>query len=652
MASTAVTVVPPPSPAAARGRSMPWALAGAALLALLIALDLARPYAGPSLRPAQWAAAGSAVLLLAAWLRARGGTLGAHWTTPALAALLVPTYVDHTRRLEIGDPTHYYSYLRSLLFDGDLDLANDFVVLGWAGQERGAVQPVGPALLWSPLVIAVHLGRQAARLFGLAPPDGSEPVYAAAVALSTFAYGCAGLFVLLSALRRFASPAAAFWTTVLLWVGSPLRFYLSVVPAAAHGIEFFAAALVLWTWLRLRDAAPGTTARRAAEAGAAAGLVFLTRSQDGLLLLLPATELALRLGRRADRLPALRGLTALAAGFAAVALPQVLVWQAMFGRPFLVPHERLHGSAFLDLAHPRLSEALVDARGGLFSTHPVLLFALLGLVLLARRHPRYVLGVAPVLLGAWYVNASVFDWYHVRRYTGVVPLLAPGLALLVAPLARTTVLVALAALLVWRYDLAVDGLRPQPGHPVPVRAALLRVGDDLAARAYRLLAPVAPGAAVRILGAYTGEMLLADGMTRVDLGGDPALLRVPEAARHLSAPTFEDGEAARWVTDRTARLALPLDAPGGVVLRLRARPLETPEPQAMEASWNGRPLGRMAMAPGWSEYRFDVPPEAMRGGTNVLELWFERAPIYHRVRGRGPRQVRPAALSALVLNRR
>src|SRR5260221_13102101 len=105
----------------------------------------------------------------------------------------------------------------------------------------------------------------------------------------------------------------------------------------------------------------------------------------------------------------------------------------MFGRPFLVPHERLHGAAFMSLSHPRLLDALVDARGGLFVTHPLMLAAVAGLVLLLRRDPRYVLGAAPVLLAMWYVNASVFDWYHVGRYTGVVPLPAPGPAGILAP---------------------------------------------------------------------------------------------------------------------------------------------------------------------------------------------------------------------------
>jgi hypothetical protein len=642
----------PPLPL--RGLSAPRVglAAVAASLVLLAALDLARPYAGPGLRPWQWAAGVLAVAVLAGALRARDGGPRERWPLLVLAALLVPTYVDHTRRIEIGDPVHYYSSLRSVLFDGDLRLANDYELLGWGGHEGENAQPIGAPLLWSPFVLLVHLGREAARPFGLPAPDGTEPIYAAAVSLATFVYGAAGLFVLMAALRRFVSPAAALWTTVLCWVGSPLRFYLSVMPAMAHGIEFAAAALTLWTYLRLREASePARVMRAAAACGVAVGLAFLARSQDGLLLILPGLELALRLKTPADRRAVARAIAAFGGAFAVTALPQILAWQAMFGRPFLVPHERLHGAAFMSLSHPRLLDALVDARGGLFVTHPLMLAAVAGLVLLLRRDPRYVFGVAPVLLAMWYVNASVFDWYHVRRYTGVIPLLAPGLALLLAPLAQAAVPMVLIAFLALRYDLAVDALRPLPGVAVPVRSALARVADDLAAGTYRILEPLAPGTAVRVLAAYTGEPLLDGGATHLDLGGEAALLRLPEPARHLSEPTVEDGEVARWVTDRNARLALPIDAPGGVVLRLRARALETPDSQSMEVLWNGVSVGRTPMVPAWSEYRFDVPPEAMRRGTNVLELQFERAPIYHRVRGQGPREVRPAALGRLTLNR-
>src|SRR5262249_3511796 len=178
----------------------------------------------------------------------------------------------------------------------------------------------------------------------------------------------------------------------------------------------------------------------------------LARSQDGLLAFLPGLELALRLREPAQRRATARAAAAAAGAFVAVALPQLVAWQITFGRPVLVPQERLHGAAFMSLAHPRLIDALVDPRGGLFASHPLMLAAVVGLAFLPRRVPGYVLGVGPVLVAMWYPNASVFDWSHVRRYTGLVPLLAPGLAVVVAPLARSTLVLIVVAFLTLRYD--------------------------------------------------------------------------------------------------------------------------------------------------------------------------------------------------------
>src|SRR5262245_34784837 len=216
--------IPDPRPPAEPRPAPRWAALAAGILLLLAGLDLARPYLGNAVRPWQWAAGLLAVAVLAAWVRTRDGGIRRHWTIPALALLLVPTCVDHTRKIEIGDPVHYYSPLRSVLFDGDLDLRNDYELFGWSGHESENTQPIGAPLLWAPVVLVVHVGREAARLAGLPAPNGTEPIYAAAVSLATFAYGTAGLFVLMAALRRFVTPAAAFWTTVLCWIGSPLRF--------------------------------------------------------------------------------------------------------------------------------------------------------------------------------------------------------------------------------------------------------------------------------------------------------------------------------------------------------------------------------------------------------------------------------------------
>jgi hypothetical protein len=506
----------------------------------------------------------------------------------------------------------------------------------------------------------VHVAREGGRLLGADPPRGNEPSYAAAACLASFAYGAAGLFLLLSILRRTGLERAALWTTVVAWVGTPLRFYLSVIPSFAHACEFFAAAVVLFVVLELR-ARPDRTA--AWRAGLACGLLFLVRSQDGLLLLLPALLLLPDLRRAGLRGEAFHRLLRLGSGFVLAALPQFLVWQVQYGVPFVVPQTRLHGANFFR-SSPELVGTLLSPRGGLFVAYPALLLAVLGIVILVarplgpRRGPgalfdaRYVLCLVPVLLLAWWVNASIFDWYQVRRYTGLVPFLAPGLLLLLSPLARAgTSWLALVALLAWRYDDAVDARRNVPGDPVPVRQALRTMADRAAASAYALVEPLAPQAAVTLLGSYTGEPLLAEPVSYLDLSKAPALLELPRPAVFVGGPELEDGRAARWVTGQYARLALPLGWRGKLLVRLEARALETREPQEVALEWNGVPCGERPMEPAWREYGWDVPAEAVRLGTNTLVLRFARAPIYFRVRGTGPREVRPAALSWLTLNR-
>lgn len=625
--------------------SGPAVLLGLAL-ATLCALDLARPYFGPGLRPWQWAAGLLAVA--AAWmvLPSRGLSAREGWPLGLLGLFLVPLWVDHTRRLE-SDGIMYFAFLRSLLFDGDLRFANDFALLGWADLPN--VLPIGAPLLWSPFVVLVHVVRQAARVFGADAPTGVEPIYQAAACLATVAYGSAGLLLLPGALKRWVIPAAAFWATVLSWLGSPLRFYLAVLPGLAHGVEFFAAVLVLRSWLALRER---PDVRRAALAGAACGLVFLARSQDGLLLLLPAVEIARGLVRRGENR---RGLliagAALGGAFLLVALPQVIVWQAMFHEPVLIPHQQIHGNQFL-LQEPQLAGTLVSPRGGVFLSYPVLFVAVAGLVALAWRDPAYVAAVIPVLLGGWYVNSSVFDWYQVRRFTGLVPLVAPGLAVALAPLTRAGfVVMAALAFAVLRYDLSVDALRRVPGDAAPLRAIVREAADGLAADAYRVIEPRAPRVAVRILSAYTGEPLLDQTVSRLDLDGAPAVLRLPRPARHIGDVSVEDGQAGRWVSDREARLFLPLRWTGGVVVIVRARAIETVEPQHVEAFWNDVPAGRLPMEPAWSDYRFRVPATAVRFGTNELVLRFDRAPVFRRVRGDGPKEQRPAMLASITLHR-
>jgi hypothetical protein len=71
----------------------------------------------------------------------------------------------------------------------------------------------------------------------------------------------------------------------------------------------------------------------------------------------------------------------------------------------------------------------------------------------------------------------------------------------------------------------------------------------------------------------------------------------------------------------------------------------------MELDWNGTPAGRQPMTTTWADYTFAVPAAAVHEGTNELVLRFDRAPLFRRVRGYGPHEIRPAAIASITLAR-
>jgi hypothetical protein len=554
-----------------------------------------------------------------------------------LCALL---YLRHPRSLD-ADGYHYFVYARSLIGDRDLNLANDYALLGRQTQAQN-VLPIGAPLVWGVLLAPLYaLDSFLGSLLGYTV-SGAEPMYVAAACLVSIVLGCAGVFLLYREVRGFCPPNAALLTVLLAWFGSPLRFYMRTLPSFAHAIEFFASVLVLLYSRRLRETGLSTFA---VKAGLACGLVYLARSQDGLLLLVPAifasdAWLRHRQFRRLVREGAL-----ILGGFLGLAWIQSAVWWSMFGTPFLVPHKILHGEAFATLQAPKLLEMLFSDRGGLFSTYPVVFLAVLGLPFAIRRNRPWAVAALLVLVLQWRLNASIFDWYQVRRFTGTIPLVAVGIAALAPALARGGVLLgALLALMVHQYDVAIDSLRPFPGSPVPIRSALREAADSLMAPFYEGLEGLSPKVAVASLEGYTGSTLLLEGRSELDFGRSEWWMRLPRPARRLSEVETEDGSLCRFVDGREARLWLPLRGRGELRVSFEIRAMETEAPQVFELEVNGRSLGRQEIVPVWQTVRFVLPEGTWRQGTNEFVLKFEQAPLFFRIRGYGARAYRAAAI--------
>ncbi|MEP7116679.1 MAG: hypothetical protein ABI880_03815, partial [Acidobacteriota bacterium] len=252
-------------------------------------------------RPSAWIvmATGLPILLLASWQQARRqplpwrqwlrGTADLHLL--ALVLLYgVATLVADAHGITTDGVT-YFAQLRSVVVDGDLDVAREFTHLGQPPRPNHVV-PIGPTLIWAPLYLAVTLVDALGRAGGAwpAPADASMQglglPYVRAVLLSSFAVAAAGLWALLLHLRTRFAPAVAGTAVVLLFGATPLFWYMVYEPSMTHAASFGFAAL--FAVASARWVPPGPTRKQSLILGTLLGLAFAARSQEVLFALLPA----------------------------------------------------------------------------------------------------------------------------------------------------------------------------------------------------------------------------------------------------------------------------------------------------------------------------------------------------------------------------
>ena len=371
-----------------------------------------------------------------------------------------------TLRLYAADEIEYFAYLRSWVFDHDLDFTDEyhwfvdrdpaeydgfartFLVPKTPAGRAPNNAPIGSALLWAPFYVPTVAVES---VLGLAEsPPGYSKIDFAAVCIASMVYGVIGLFAVQEACRRFASRSAAFWATVLVWLGSNLLFYMYVTPPMSHAASFFVSALFLWAWLGA-DERPAT----GVLIGVLGGLLATVRWQDALFLASPLS-FPLFAGRLRDRAAVVRWLlwsSAIIAGFAIAFAPQLLVWVLLNGS--LTPFGVISVKGRFSLAAPHLVGVLFSPFHGLFVWTPILVPAFVGLAMLAARSGEgraIALGVlAQLYLLSGYVVAFGHSFGQ-RLFISALPAAAVGLAYFadrVAPKLPRSLAIAAGVLAVW-----------------------------------------------------------------------------------------------------------------------------------------------------------------------------------------------------------
>jgi hypothetical protein len=418
-----------------------------------------------------------------------------------LVSLFVLSLPAVTPRIYASDEIQYFSYLRSLWFDRDVAFENEyryffdrnigrgegfhatFLEQYTEAGRRPSFATVGSALLWSPFYAAADL---LTRMAG-GPADGFSRAYVAGVAYGSAFYGFVAVLLSISAARRLAGPGLL--AGVVVWLGTPLLFYMYVSPPYSHACSAFAVALFVTVWLKVRER---WTVGGAVALGLSGALMAMVREQDVFLVLGPAvdfvwtsirrdsvirgdsvsisqsswgptptrTRAATSRGARAagaadtatginqrqsgTATPA-RAILVAAAGcfaFALGLLPQLIAYKALNGRfgPSTLVMRKMNWQA------PHAFQVLASPEHGFFLWTPLAALAIAGLIVLAARTTagdvRRIAWCAILMVGLQiYVSGSVESWtvagaFGQRRFVALTILLTIGLAGLIAAVPR------------------------------------------------------------------------------------------------------------------------------------------------------------------------------------------------------------------------
>jgi hypothetical protein len=330
-----------------------------------------------------------------------------------------------------GDGVGYYAYTRAVLiqhnlrFEEDWRHANRLFSASRVGADEqlrpeeytptGYVDnhfTVGPAILWAPFLVVVHLAVLLCNAAGgHISADGFSQPYLVAMALGTAFYGFLGLLLSFLLARKYVRDRWAFLATVGIWLASSLPVYMYFNPAWSHTHSTFTVALFLWYWERTRGS---RTIGQWVTLGLISGLMIDVYFPNGVFLLLPLIEalLAHRALWRVDGWCSQRKLlfaeTLFAVSVVFATLPTFITRWIVYGGLFKVGAYTAYDWIW---SAPHWWQLLFSSDHGALSWTPILALSLMGLFM-APRNARIIAAYLGVGAAAFYYLIACYPYWH------------------------------------------------------------------------------------------------------------------------------------------------------------------------------------------------------------------------------------------------
>lgn len=425
-----------------------------------------------------------------------------------LGVLFVLSLIVSLPRVYATDEVQYYSWLRSIWFDGDVDFTNEYTTFAQLNPNSGITEsilqadrirektgrygniaPVGSAILWAPWFIISDLLLRGLHSIGIGlqiPADGYSWPYQRAISYASAIYAFIGLLITYRIAQQWSSLFSTRIATLGIWLATPLVFYMTIQMPFAHANGFFVTTCFIYSWLQTQQ--HPQSRRWWALMGVCAGGMFLVREQLILFAILPASSVFLTLiqyirTHQGKAIWAAIRVWMIAATCAVVMLtPQIAAYWLVNGEPR--PASEVSGK--LNVCSPHAIDTLIDfdttpepicnvgpepiviqpfSRGALIWS-PILALAIIGMALFAYRVPHIGIPFLLAFMLQVWINGAFGTTWHLsgafgfRRLIECSAIFVVGLAYLFTHLEKrmhwSILLISVIAFISWNMGLIAN----------------------------------------------------------------------------------------------------------------------------------------------------------------------------------------------------
>lgn len=316
----------------------------------------------------------------------------------------------------VHDVYPFYAYLPATFIYHDLGL--DFVdgathngqFILWPKitpeGKKVITASMGLSVLYFPFFLPAHVYAVCSSY----PPNGYSAPYKIALMLSSAFFLILGLIYLRKLLRKYFSDLVTAIVLLVIPLATNMLWYTVVEAAMSHVFNFALISIFLYHTDRWHEE---ITLKRSIIIGLLAGLIALIRPTNILVLILFFFWDVKSWNEAGKRvlffLNKWRHVLLMIIAFVLVWVPQFLYWKMQTGQYLYYSYPDDQGFFF---GNPQIWNSLFSWRKGWLLYTPVMIFAVTGIAVLRKNHPKLFLPVLIYTLVTIYVISSWWDWWY------------------------------------------------------------------------------------------------------------------------------------------------------------------------------------------------------------------------------------------------